>query len=60
MSLAAVNHIYVFREALNVCKKSKHSLRACFKNVKYNALFMDVLLVNCVMKGQFYKGIIGK
>ena len=33
MSLAAVNKIYVIHEAMNGCKKSKDSLKACFKNV---------------------------
>ena len=33
VSLAAVNHIYVFHEIMNGCKKSKDSLKACFENV---------------------------
>ena len=34
MSLAAVNHIYAFHEAMNGCKKkSKDSLKAFFENV---------------------------
>ena len=34
VSLAAVNQIYVFHEAMNGCKrKSKDSLKACFENV---------------------------
>ena len=33
VSLAAVNQIYVFHEAMNGCKKSKNSLKACFENV---------------------------
>ena len=33
VSLAAVNLIYVFHEAMNGCKKSKDSLKASFDNV---------------------------
>ena len=33
VSLAAVNKICVFHEAMNSCKKSKDSLKACFQNV---------------------------
>ena len=33
VSLAAVNHIYVFHDAMNGCKKSEDSLKACFENV---------------------------
>ena len=33
VSLAAVNQIYVLLEAMNGCKKSKGSLKACFENV---------------------------
>ena len=34
VSLAAVNHSYVFHEAMNGCKKkSKDSLKACFESV---------------------------
>ena len=32
-SLSAVNQIYVIHEAMNGCKKSKHSLKACFENI---------------------------
>ena len=34
VSSAAVNQIYVIHEAMNGCKKSKDSLKACFENVK--------------------------
>ena len=33
VSLAAVNQICVIHEAMKGCKKSKHSLKACFENV---------------------------
>ena len=33
VSLAGVNHIYVFYEVINDCKKSIDSLKACFENV---------------------------
>ena len=33
VSLAAVNRIYVVHEAMNGCKKSKDSLKACFEYV---------------------------
>ena len=33
VSLAAVNQICVIHEAMKGCKKSKDSLKACFKNV---------------------------
>ena len=33
VSLAAVNQIYVFHEAMHGCKKSKDSIIACFENV---------------------------
>ena len=34
MSLAAaVNQMYVFREAMNGCKNLKDSLKGCFENV---------------------------
>ena len=33
VSLAAVNQIYFFHEAMNGCKKSKDALKACFENV---------------------------
>ena len=33
VSLAAVNHIYVFHEVMNGCKKSKDTLKASFENV---------------------------
>ena len=33
VSLAVVNQIYVFHEAVKGCKKSKDSLMACFENV---------------------------
>ena len=33
VSLAAVNQICVIHEAMNVCKKSKDSLKDCFDNV---------------------------
>ena len=33
VSLAAVNQIYIFHEAMNGCKKSKDSLKACFENI---------------------------
>ena len=33
VGLAAVNQIYAIREAMNGCKKSKGSLKACFKNI---------------------------
>ena len=33
VSLAAVNEMYVIHEAMNGCKKSKDSLKACFENV---------------------------
>ena len=33
VSLGAVTQIYVIHEAMNRCKKSKDSLKACFENV---------------------------
>ena len=33
VSLAAVNQIYVFHEAMNDFKNLKDSLKACFENV---------------------------
>ena len=33
VSLAAVNQICVIHKAMNGCKKSKDSLKACFENV---------------------------
>ena len=33
VSLAAVNQIYVIHGAMNGCKKSKDSIKACFENV---------------------------
>ena len=33
VNLAAFNQIYVFHEAMNCCKKSTHSFKACFENV---------------------------
>ena len=33
VSLAAINQTYVFHEAMNGCKKSRDSLKACFENV---------------------------
>ena len=32
VGLAAVNQIYVIHEAMNGCKKTKNSLKACFEN----------------------------
>ena len=37
VSLAAVNQIYVFHEAMNGCKKSRDTLKACFENVSIRA-----------------------
>ena len=33
VSLAAVGQIYVFHEAMNICKNLKDSLKVCFENV---------------------------
>ena len=39
VSLAAVNQIYLFHEAMNGCKKkSEDSLKACFRKCKYNVM----------------------
>ena len=46
MSLAAVNHIYVFHEVMNGCKKSKDSLKDCFENVKYLVTVYTGLQIN--------------
>ena len=40
MSLAVVNHIYVFHEVMNSCKKSKDSVKACFENVNIKFLIL--------------------
>ena len=46
MSLAAVNQIYVIHEAMNGCKKkkSKGSLKACFKNVNIHCMNLTLYL----------------
>ena len=46
MSLAAVNQIYVIHEAMNGCKKkSKGSLKACFKNVNIPCMCLTLYLI---------------
>ena len=46
MSLAAVNHIYIFHEVMNGCKDS---LKACFENV--NIYYMNFKFsVNLLMQ----------
>ena len=42
VSMATVNQICVIHEAINDCKKSEDSLKACFKNVnirEYHSIF---------------------
>ena len=38
VSLGAVNQINVIHEAMNGCKKSKDSFKACFENVEIDSL----------------------
>ena len=46
VSLAAVNNMYVFHEALNGCKNlSKDSLKACFENVNIQLLRQFLLYI---------------
>ena len=45
VGLAAVNQIYVIHEAMNGCKKSKGSLKACFKNVNIHCISLILYLI---------------
>ena len=42
VSLAAFNQIHVIHEAMNGCKKSKDSLKACFENVSITKWTTDL------------------
>ena len=45
VSLAAVNQIYVIHEAMNGCKKSKGSSKACFNNVNIHCMSLTLYLI---------------
>ena len=46
MSLAAVNQICVIHGAMNGCKKSKDSLKACFENVNICELIRSFMQIS--------------
>ena len=54
VSLAAVNQIYVFHEAMSSYKNSNDSLKACFENVNIPCYGVAADMSNTLILGSYY------